>query len=76
MINLVLQLLAVGLGVTGIIFNIFKKKTCYILWSIHAVAWIVLYYRVQFHWTTIGYCLINIVMYIVGWYKWRRDETK
>lgn len=74
MINLALQLIAVSLGVVGIVFNIFKKKVCYMLWGIHALAWLILYYRTGFHWSTMGYCLINIGMYAVGWNKWRKDE--
>ena len=67
------ELIVVLSGVTGAIFNIYKKKICFVIWTLHQIAWIALAIHHQTY-IVIFSPLFFIGTNIYGYYKWRKDE--
>jgi len=72
-LGLFLQIIPVVLSISGIIFNIHKKRACWIIWTIGSIFWIGLYVYTQL-WIPIILCVINIGMNIWGWKKWSKEN--
>ena len=71
-LNIVLQIGITVLGFGAVVTNIFKKRICWILWSMSNVGWVWLYLRTGLKESIpimIAYTLANIW----GWLQWSKD---
>jgi len=69
------ELIVVLTGISGGIFNVYKKKICFVIWTLHQIAWIVLAIGNQSY-VVIGSPLFFIGLNIYGYRKWKKDEVK
>ena len=64
----------VVLGIVGMILNVYKKKSCFVIWVITNTVWIVRNYRIGEYEQSAAY-IIMLAFTIWGYIKWGRDES-
>ena len=67
--NLVIQLIGITLSLSGVIFNVYKKRKCWIFYFIANMFWIWLYLRIEFY-PTVFLMIVYQGLAIAGWIKW------
>ena len=75
MINLSLQILLTVFALTGAVFNIFKKKICFILWTCANICGAILYFRTGLY-VIIIVAAVYMILNIIGWFKWKREQIE
>jgi len=68
------ELIVVLTGITGAVFNIYKKKICFVIWTFHQLGWIALAIKNQTY-VVILSPLLFIGLSIYGYIKWRKDAN-
>ena len=74
-LGLILQIIPVVLSLIGIIFNVHKKRICWIIWMIGSCFWIWLYVHTKIY-IPIILCVINMGMNFWGWKKWSKENKQ
>ncbi len=70
-LSTLLQVMAVGFSMSGVVFNIHKKKICWILFSISGIFWLWLYAYSQLYISIIP-PIVYLFMNFWGWKKWSK----
>lgn len=61
------------IGIIGSVLNIFKYKSCFILWEISNIGFIFYFIYVGF-WSQVVLFAVNFLGAIWGYIQWRKDE--
>ena len=59
----------------GVVLNIYKKKSCFIIWAFTNFAWMIIDWTYGLYAQSVLF-LIYFILAIWGLYKWKKDETK
>jgi len=70
-----LQIIITVIGLAAVVTNIFKKRICWILWSISNVGWVWLYLRTSLE-ESIPIMVIYTLANTWGWLQWGKDLKK
>ena len=73
MSNITIQYIGTLLSLTGVILNIFKKRSCWIFYFIANWLWIWLYLRIEFY-PVVFLMGVYQGLAIWGWIKWGKKK--
>lgn len=65
-----------AIGIIGALWNIRKRKSCFILWSIGNLGWITFGIFIPEYRGQIPLWIIFTALYIYGWWQWRKEEIE
>jgi len=71
---LFLQIAGIIFAIVGALFNIFKKKWCWLFWLVANVFFIWIYILSGLH-VSIVLQFVYIAMNIYGWIKWSKGDN-
>jgi len=71
-LNVGIQAVVTLLGLSAVVTNIFKKKICWVLWSLSNIGWVWLYMRQDLK-ASIPIMVIYTLANVWGWIQWTKD---
>jgi nicotinamide riboside transporter PnuC len=64
-----------AISILGALWNIRKRKSCFIIWNIGNVGWLVLGIFVAEYRGQIPLWIVFTALNTYGWFQWRKDEN-